>query len=143
VPGKFATQGEGEEAIDAANYSRYEPYVRVFESISSRALVFSYVRAYPLFQRAYEQLGYPGKYFNDRLIDALDDMLAAPEIEGPVRVLRAKVLYTFEDPALEARSAGQKVLLRMGPDNARKVKAKLRELRQALIAATDPTHRRK
>jgi len=27
----------------------------------------SYERLYPLYQQAYEDLGYPGKYFNDRL----------------------------------------------------------------------------
>lgn len=138
VPGKFAFAGEGEQAtIDAANFSRYDPYVRVMESTDSRALVFSYVRAYPLFQRAYEQLGYPGKYFNDRLIEAIDNMLAAPEIDGPVRVVRSKVLYEFADADLEGRSAGQKVLIRMGRDNALRVKAKLREIRAALVAATD------
>jgi hypothetical protein len=43
------------------------------------------------------------------------------------------VLYEFADPALESRSAGQKALIRMGPANARRIKAKLREIR-ALIA---------
>jgi hypothetical protein len=33
---------------------------------------------------------------------------------------------------LEARSAGQKILIRMGAENARRVKAKLLEIRQAL-----------
>ncbi|HYG53693.1 MAG TPA: DUF3014 domain-containing protein [Burkholderiales bacterium] len=142
VPGAFAVAREADGApesatIHAANFSRYIPYVRVLESTDTNMLVFSYVRAYPLFQRAYEELGYSGQYFNDRLIAAIDDMLAAPEIDEPVRVVRSKVLYTFEDEDLENRSAGQKMLIRMGSDNAARVKAKLREIRQALATQTD------
>jgi hypothetical protein len=44
-------------------------------------------------------------------------------------------MYTFADPALEARPAGQKLLIRMGPDNAAIIKAKLTELRTAITAA--------
>jgi hypothetical protein len=34
---------------------------------------------------------------------------------------------------LEARSAGQKIMMRMGSENAAKVKAKLREIRSELV----------
>jgi hypothetical protein len=136
VPGRLAAMASGDgEAIAPANAARYEPFVRVMESVNTHALVFSYVRAYPLFQRAYEELGYPGKYFNDRLVEAIDDLLAAPESETPPKVVRGRVLYEFADPELETRSAGQKILVRMGRDNERRVKAKLVELRQELTAA--------
>ena len=135
VRGTFvASRGES-AAIDAANYARYTPYVRVLESVDAHSLVRSYVRAYPLFQRAYEELGYPGRYFNDRLMQALDDMLAAPELDGPVALVQPKVLYQFADPDLEGRSAGQKILLRMGKANELRVKAKLREIRRELLLA--------
>jgi hypothetical protein len=138
VPGAFVT-GQAEEAlrIDAANFVRYVPYVRVMEAVSAKALVFSYVQAYPLFQRAYEELGYPGKYFNDRLVEAIDDLLAAPELDGPIALIRPKVLFEFADPELETRSAGQKIMLRMGPDNAARVKEKLREIRREILAASE------
>lgn len=135
VRGTFLASGGDAATIQTANYARYAPYVRVFESIDSRALVQRYVRAYPLFQRAYQELGYPGKYFNDRLMEAIDDMLAAPEVDGPIQLVRPKVLYEFADPDLETRSAGQKILLRMGKENALRVKAKLREVRTELLAA--------
>jgi Protein of unknown function (DUF3014) len=141
VPGAFAVSAGEKTVIDPANFARYAPYVRVLESVNSRALVQTYVRAYPLFQRAYEELGYPGKYFNDRLMAAIDDMLATPEVDRPVELARPKVLYEFADPDLEARSAGQKVLLRMGAHNARRVKAKLAEIRRQLLAAGSPPER--
>ena len=138
APGRFGVAGSGEElTLDPANFARYAPYVKVFELVDSGALVRAYVEAYPLFQRAYEQLGYPDRHFNDRLVEAIDDMLAAPEVDGPIALIRPRVLYEFADPGLETRSAGQKILIRMGPANASRVKAKLREIRRELLAAAE------
>jgi hypothetical protein len=133
VPGAFAVlDATGEASISAANSARYAPYVRVFESLDTSALTRRYVESYPLFQRAYAELGFPNASFNDRLVAAIDDMLAAPEVSAPVKLARPKVLYQFADPELESRSAGQKILLRMGAENAARVKAKLREIRRVL-----------
>jgi hypothetical protein len=125
VPGRFVP--------GAANAKRYEPYVRVLESLNSRAVVQRYVESYPLFQQAYAELGFPNRNFNDRLIEAIDDMLAAPELAAPPELAQPKVLYEFADADLQGRSAGQKVMMRMGADNARRVKAKLREIRATLV----------
>jgi Protein of unknown function (DUF3014) len=93
-----------------------------------------YIRFYPLFQQSYQNLGYPTGYFNDRLVEVIDAMLATPEPTGPIQLERPNVMYTFADPALEARPAGQKLLIRMGPQNARVIKAKLTELRAVITA---------
>jgi DUF3014 family protein len=133
VSGPFITAGAGEQkTLDPTNYRRYAPYVRVLEAAPANTVVSLYVRTYPLFQRAYEELGYGGGYFNDRLVEAIDDLLAAPEINAPIGLMQPKVFYEFTDPDLETRSAGQKMLIRMGAENARRVKAKLLEIRQAL-----------
>jgi hypothetical protein len=55
------------------------------------------------------------------------------EVKGPYAPQRPWVHYRFADPELESLAAGQKILLRMGPDNERRLKAKLRELRGQLI----------
>jgi hypothetical protein len=136
VPGPFAVASAGGKlSLDPANSRRYEPYVRAVEAVAAGALVAAYVQAYPLFQQAYEELGYPGRYFNDRLLEAIDDLLAAPEPAAPVGLVQPKVLYELADPGLETRSAGQRIMIRMGTANALRVKAKLREIRQALAAA--------
>jgi len=136
VPGAFGVSGAGEEVTLAAENSlRYAAYVRVFETLDSRALARRYAESYPLFQRAYVELGFPNARFHDRLLEAIDDMLDAPELTGPVKLVRPKVLYRFADPEVEGGlSAGQKVMVRMGAANAAKVKAKLREIRRELAA---------
>ncbi len=136
VPQAFATAGgEGDLKIAPTNAARYEPYVELFEALDTGRLVAIYRHFYPLFQQAYRELGYPKGHFNDRLVEAIDDLLAAPEPPGPVRLLQPKVLYQFADPDLEARSAGQKILIRMGLANEAIVKAKLREIRSQVTAA--------
>jgi hypothetical protein len=77
-------------------------------------------------------LGYPAGSFNDRLIEAIDDLLMTPDVEGPVELTQPRILYEFADPDLEALSAGEKILLRMGPENSAKIKTKLREIRDEL-----------
>jgi hypothetical protein len=135
VPGGFGASSESDEILLApANSQRYAAYVHVFEALDARALAQRYAEAYPLFQRAYVELGFPDARFHDRLLAAIDDMLEAPSPSGPVKLVRPKVLYQFADPELEGLSAGQKIMVRMGPENAARVKAKLRELRRALAA---------
>ena len=125
----------GEMTMSANNASRYQPYVRLAEAVDGGSLVAVYTRLYPLFQAAYDELGYPNAYFNDRLVAVIDHMLAAPEPEGPIRLIQPKVRYRFEDPALQSLSAGHKIMVRIGVENARKIKAKLRDIRQRLTSA--------
>src|ERR1043166_1476926 len=98
VPGAFGASGEGDEMVlSAANAQRYSGYVHVFEALDARALAQRYAEAYPLFQRAYADLGFPKARFHDRLLAAIDDMLEAPVPTGPVKLVRPKVLYQFAD----------------------------------------------
>lgn len=137
--GAFITRGaEGNVTLGPENYARYAPYVRLLQSANPKQVVAVYVRLYPLFQQAYQDLGYPKGYFNDRVIEVIDHLLAAPEVTGPIRLTQPRVLYQFEDPQLDALSAGQKLLIRMGSDNAAKVKSFLRGVRQALTGQQLP-----
>src|SRR5882724_4959315 len=130
APGQSAIATQGEiTTLSDGNFERYAPLVRVVQATDVKALVLVYERLYPLFQQAYEDLGYPGKYFNDRLVEVIDELLRTPELHGPIALVQPKVFYEFADPSLEARPAGQKLLLRMGTANARIIKAKLREIR--------------
>ena len=132
VAGAFRVTGPDGALVAGDNAARYAPYVRAMEAIDSAKLVAVYVRLYPLFQQAYTELGYPSRYFNDRVFEVLDDLLAAPEVRGPLALTQPKVLYEYADPALQGLSAGQKIMVRMGAENETKVKAKLREIKRAL-----------
>ena len=135
--GDFATAGEGDSIVlGAANFARYAPWIELVDSLDAQATAALYKRLYPQFQAAYENLGNPDAYFNDRVVEVIDHLLSAPEAPATIALVRPNVFYEFADPALEARSAGRKLLLRMGPGNAARVKAKLREIRG--LIATQP-----
>lgn len=137
--GAFVVDGETDaRVIGSANAARYEAHLRLAEAVDGKRAAALYVRFYPLLQQAYRDLGYPQGNFNDRLVAVIDHLLATPAIDGPIRVVQPKVLYEFADAELESRSAGQKLLLRMGPTNADRVKAKLREFRREITAAPLP-----
>jgi hypothetical protein len=130
--GEFGASGAEELTLSEENYARYAPLVKLAQSTDTPQIAALYRRYYPLFQEAYVDLGYPEGYFNDRLVEVIDHLLATPEVQGPIRLTQPGVFYEFADPALEERSAGQKLLIRMGPQNAATLKAKLRELRTAV-----------
>ena len=133
------TEADGRLWLDTVNYARYDTAVALFEGVDSRALVSAYVRFYPLFQQAWREVGAGGE-FNDRLVHVLDHLLAAPEVSGPVELQRpanGRPRLEFVDPRLEAASVGHKALVRIGPDHAARVKAKLAELR-GLVASQRP-----
>ncbi len=134
TPGQTIVNRQGGVALlSQRNYARYTPFVAVVSRLNVQGLAQLYFRLYPLFQRAYESLGYPGKYFNDRLVQAIDSLLATPAVSSPVTLVRPKVFWQFADPKLEALPAGQKLMLRMGPKNDAIIEHKLRQFR-ALIA---------
>jgi hypothetical protein len=133
--GTFATAGGNDEIVlGAANYERYAPWVEMVDSLDPDATVELYRRLYPQFQAAYESLGNPDGYFNDRVIEVLDHLIAAPVAPDTIVLKRPNVLYEFADPALEAESSGRKLLLRMGPGNASRVKMKLRDIRDRIAS---------
>ncbi|MGB5255854.1 MAG: DUF3014 domain-containing protein [Woeseiaceae bacterium] len=118
--------------LSPENYQRYDRLVSRITSADIDDIVDAYRRFYPLLQQSYERLGYPNAYFNDRVIEVIDHLLATPDIEEPIELVRPHVLYEFADPQLEALSSGQKLLLRMGSEHAAVMKRMLRELRTQL-----------
>ncbi|NLV25444.1 MAG: DUF3014 domain-containing protein [Deltaproteobacteria bacterium] len=133
VGGPFQVMTDnGRAFIDPQNYNRYAPYIRLLERIPMETAGRAYARLYPLFQQAYDELGVVGGQFHQRLLEGIDHLLSTPEPRQPVPLIQPHVLYRFADPDLENLSAGQKTLLRMGPENAAVVKNKLREFRKVL-----------
>ncbi len=136
VPGIFIVDVNGDEIyIGTGNAARYDPYVEAFVAADTAAVVAAYRRNYPLFQQAYRQLGDPDAYFNDRLIDVIDHMLLARNAEPPIALVKPRSTWDYADPELQSQSIGHRLLIRMGEHHAERVKAKLGEIRAALIAS--------
>jgi Protein of unknown function (DUF3014) len=151
VGGRFSVVGDGEQRVVAAdNAARYAPLVGFIASVDARRAAALYVRMYPQLQAAYEEIGFPGRYLNDRVVAVIDHLLQTPEPADPLRIHLTEVKgdvpsttpwlrYEFADPALQSLSSGQKILLRVGSAHRKVLKAKLAELRS--LVARAPTKR--
>lgn len=132
--GELGEQQEVEQfRLSPKNYLRYTLYVQVLSGLESDAAVTLYKRYYPLLNRAHQELGSGKGNFHSVLIRAIDKVLSAAEAGGDILLIHPKVYYEFADPALEKLPDVDKLMLRMGPDNAEKVKASLRNLRVKLL----------
>ncbi len=150
TPGRFTTLRRPEgEVINPDNGARYGTLIQFIETVDSRQAVQLYAALYPLFQQAYVELGYPRDYFNDRLIAVIDLLLSTPvyeqpllvelvEVKGPYPSERPWTRYAFADEDLQSLAAGQKMLLRTGAANHRRLRAKLIEIRGLLTKAELP-----
>lgn len=132
--GEFITTGEESAVMLApANYARYEPFVALVSNLDAKTLVSFYRGLEPLFQEAYEDLGHPNQSFNARLNEVIEHLLQTPTPRGEIALVQPSVLYKYADERLEKLSAGQKLLIRMGVNNATVVKGKLREIQAELL----------
>ena len=144
MAGRFqVSERQDGTVIGLDNSLRYTPFVRMVESVDVASAAALYLRLYPLLQRAYEDLGFPKRQFNDRVVQVIDQLLATPEaaqhepvqlteVKGPIASTRPWVRYEFVDPKLQALTAGQKIMLRVGPVNQRRLKARLVAFRAEL-----------
>jgi hypothetical protein len=132
--GALVTAGTDDSLVLAPeNYARYDRFVAVARSVDAQTLVALYRGLQPLFQQAYEELGHPNASFNDRLVEVIEHLLATPNVPGEIRLVQPSVYYKYADERLEKLSAGQKLLIRMGPTNAAAIKAKLRDIQAELL----------
>lgn len=115
--------------LSPSNFERYEFLVDMLVLADTDQLVDAYRRFYPLLQEAYVSLGYPNGYFNDRVVEVIDHLLETPEITKPLQLVRPHVLFEYADAELESLSSGQKLLIRMGTENAARVKDALAKMR--------------
>lgn len=129
---RFADVADNSMQLNEQSFARYTPYVQLIESVPPQQLIALFNRYEPLLQQAFSELGYPDDLFKNRMLQAIDALLATPQVEYPLQLVRPSVMYQFADPALEQLPAAQKQMLRLGPDNQQRLKAVLQRYRSAL-----------
>ena len=130
---KFLAAGrEGNEQIDPRSYQRYDLFAEVVSSVDAQALAAAVRALHPLLEATYHKLGYPDRKLDEVAQKALQRLLDAPVVEGPLQIVPKGAVYKFAVPELEALGPIEKHLLRMGPRNTRLIQAKARELSATL-----------
>lgn len=124
---------DGQMYIDPRSYDRYDGIADAVTSLDPAAASRAYDTLKPRIQEAYRELGYPEDSVDRTLERAIIRLLETPVPSGDVRVVpKGATLYAYADPSLESLSDAQKLLIRTGPENARRIQAHLREIALAL-----------
>lgn len=136
LAGRFAViDGPDGARIDPASYARYDRIAASIAALDVEQTRQAYRLLRPLLDTAWGEIAPAGESLDDAARRAIDALLAAPEAPPSPEVTLAPEdgLYHYRDPQLEQLNAAQKHLLRMGPENAAKVRETLRALRSALL----------
>lgn len=120
--------------LNPESYNRYNLYAEIINSINIESAINQYRTLKPLFDEAYQEIGYPDESFDNRLYEAIELVLYTPIIREPIALVAPSAMYKFADPELEALPDAQKLLMRMGPDNILKLRAKMQQIQTALQA---------
>jgi len=127
-----AQVSDGRLVVDPSSYHRYDALAVTFASLDTEGTARLYNRLYPLMDDAYRTLGLGDASFQETLARAFGRMLAVRFPETPPELAHPTVAYIYADEALENLSPAEKDFLRLGPDNGRRIQAKLTELAAAM-----------
>ena len=78
-------------------------------------------------------MGYVAEDMDNALIRSLDYILATPQPAEPLALKRKEATFIYVDPELEQLSPLQKQILRMGPENAARIRLQAELLRKGLL----------
>jgi hypothetical protein len=118
-------------ATDATS-RRYGRLADAFVSLDPDGLARVYGTLEPRFDEAYRELGHPDGRFDAAVERAIVRLLQTPVPQGDPMLVEAVESYRYAEARLEALTPAQKQLLRLGPDNQRRVHEHLRAVAQAL-----------
>ena len=123
---------DGRVEIDPKGYARFDRFVDTVTSVPPDAAAALAKRYSPLIVQALGELGEGETDAIATLRAGIDEALATPVIDGPIELNQPKVFYQFADPEIEGLPPLQKQLLRMGPENVKRLQAYLTEVKKAL-----------
>jgi hypothetical protein len=131
--GPFRTLSEGGViTVDPQSYTRYDGIANAATSMDAAGLARAYSVLKPRLVEAYRELGHPEGDLDGTVERAIVHLLQTPVVEEPI-VLRPRVLsFRYDREDLEALSAAQKQLLRMGPRNVQRIQDQLRAVAREL-----------
>jgi Protein of unknown function (DUF3014) len=114
-------------AIDPASYARFDTHAAAISGLDAAGVATAYTTLKPRIQEALREVAGPNADIDRVMERAIVQLLGAPVVEGDVAVVQDIVGYSYADPALASLSRAQQQLVRMGPENTRRVQQKLRE----------------
>jgi hypothetical protein len=132
---RFGPTREGRSLVpDPASFAGYDVMADAVASLDPGTAAASYRRLEPLFEVAFQDYGMPEVRFRAILGQAMDNLLAVPDLGPDVELVPHATTLRYRNPRYEQLSPAQKQFLRMGPRNVKVIKKWLGEFKAALGA---------
>lgn len=127
---KFQVDNSTEEGafyLSGANFKRTELLINTFTQIPPAELVRYYQHWLPLLNKAYDELGRDDN-FEDRLIQAIENVLAIQSLNEKVALKQPSVFYVYANKDLEKADKLHKFFWRLGSKNTNKAQTYLKKI---------------
>jgi hypothetical protein len=120
-------------SINPASYRRFDGIARAVASLDPAAVAAAYRTIQPRLDEAYRGLGRTSLSVDQAVATALQVLIDTPAVADPIRLAPGPgATLGYADPDLQALPAAQKQLIRLGPENAARVKDTLRRIKIAI-----------
>ena len=119
--------------MDPAGFARYDGLTNTLSKLDVNTTITLFREYQSTIQQAWQALGYADKSVEPALLEVLELIMLTPDIQLDARLLRDEANWVYEDESLEKLPALQKQIMRMGPENAERLKALARDLRGGLL----------
>lgn len=113
--------------MEESAHDRFNQLIDTFVAVDTEQAMILYRTLQPLFQQSYAEIGNRNANFDDTLRTAINNVLRAPNVQGPYQLVKPSVMYLYADANIENMEEMQKQLIRIGPENTEKLKTKLRQ----------------
>jgi len=133
-PGKIKVKNSAKGLyLSTRSYSRYDPFANAVADIDLQKGLDLYLIFRPLFEKVYKSFSYPAAYkVEDIFLKAATRVIEAPTITDRIYLVKHTISYKYADKKLESLNDVEKLMIRMGPENTKKIQAKLRQLAEAI-----------
>ena len=128
---------DGRILISEENYRRYQPVFQLLDKVPADRVALIYKHLYPLCLAAYEELGNGDHSFAEKFDSVLQRILDFEPPQGDIEIVGKERTFIFADPELEASSALEKALIRIGPQQTHLLQEKIEAFRAALTQKTE------
>ncbi|PCI73017.1 MAG: hypothetical protein COB20_16465, partial [SAR86 cluster bacterium] len=118
--------------MEANAHDRFNQLIDTFVAVDTAQAMILYRTLQPLFQQASAEIGSRNVNFDDTLRSAINAVLRSPNVEGPYQLVKPSVMFLYADANIENMEEMQKQLIRIGPENTGRLKAKLRQFAEQL-----------
>jgi hypothetical protein len=119
--------------MNPAGFARYDAFANWVNSLDVDAIIVAFNDYESLATAALANMGVNDFDIRGAALAATTQILATPSLPEGAELMRNEANWVYMDPEIEALTAVQKQILRMGPENAELVQQKARELRGALL----------